>query len=166
MAGRPRKPTALKKAEGNRGKRPLPQHEPKAKRGIPTMPKHLNEVARKEWKSITKKLDEIGVLTTIDGTALAAYCDAYCDWVAARELLKDKSLIVKAAKSGYPIPHPALGIKNTALKIMHKFLIEFGMTPAARSKVELKPDKKASGVLSIVDFQGRNAKSTEQVDTK
>jgi P27 family predicted phage terminase small subunit len=38
---------------------------------------------------------------------------------------------------GYPIQNPYLSIANTALDHMRKFLIEFGMTPASRSKLRV-----------------------------
>ena len=37
--------------------------------------------------------------------------------------------------NGYPSPHPHFGIANPAMKQMHAFLEEFGMTPSARARV-------------------------------
>lgn len=85
-------------------------------------------------------LDRIGVLTEIDGTALAIYCQAYSTWVEATERIKKTGMIVKAP-SGYPIQNPYLAIANKAIDQMKSLLAEFGMTPSSRSRV-IVPKKK------------------------
>ena len=42
---------------------------------------------------------------------------------------------VTETSGGFPMQSPFLPIRNRALEIMHKFLTEFGMTPAARSRI-------------------------------
>ena len=74
MAGRKPKPTALKKLEGNPGKRKLNTKEPMPGKGMPDCPKWLLPEAKKEWERLCVKLSEIGVLTEIDMAAFAAYC--------------------------------------------------------------------------------------------
>jgi P27 family predicted phage terminase small subunit len=44
--------------------------------------------------------------------------------------------VIKTNK-GYPIQNPYLGISNTALENIRRFLIEFGMSPASRSKLRI-----------------------------
>src|SRR5689334_3828108 len=46
------KPTAIKKIQGNPGKRPLNENEPQLEPGIPECPDYLDEIARKEWARI------------------------------------------------------------------------------------------------------------------
>ena len=48
--GRKPKPTALKELEGNPGKRPLNDREPKPEKKAPPCPKWLNDDAKKEWR--------------------------------------------------------------------------------------------------------------------
>ena len=48
-AGRKPKPTALKKLEGNPGKRKLNTKEPVPGKGMPDCPKWLLPVAKEEW---------------------------------------------------------------------------------------------------------------------
>ena len=52
--GRNRKPTAQKKAEGNRGKRPLNENEPKALPGEPPMPDFVAKdiAVRQVWREL------------------------------------------------------------------------------------------------------------------
>ena len=102
-AGRPPKPTAIKALAGNPGKRPLNNNEPKPS-GIPSCPTFLDAAAKKEWKRISKELIEIGILTSVDRSILASYCDAYSRWAQATEELNDlrkqkgKSVLVVGTK--------------------------------------------------------------------
>lgn len=137
MAGRRPKPTALKTLQGNPGKRALNKDEPKPT-GIPTCPDHLDKIAKAEWKRISRELLSIGLLTAVDRSALAAYCSAFSRWAKAEKELQNKPAVVKAP-SGYPMPNPYIGIANSALDLMRKFLTEFGMTPASRSRIRVEP---------------------------
>jgi P27 family predicted phage terminase small subunit len=44
---------------------------------------------------VASELHGMGVLTTIDRAALAAYCQAYGRWVEAEERMRESSLIYK-----------------------------------------------------------------------
>lgn len=140
MAGRRPKPTALKELAGNPGKRALNKNEPKFS-GLPTCPSHLDKQAKAEWKRVSKELSAVGLLTAVDRAALAAYCQCWSRWVQAEQKIQETSLVVKAAKSGYPIQNPFVSIANTALDLMKKFLTEFGLTPASRSRLSVDADK-------------------------
>lgn len=102
------------------------------------VPKHLDEEGQKEWRRIAKELYALGLLTKIDRSALAAYCQAYSRWVKASEEMETASLTLMT-ENGYQYPNPLLGIINNSLEVMRKFGVEFGMTPSSRSR--LKPDK-------------------------
>lgn len=143
MAGRRPKPTALKELAGNPGKRAMNRSEPKFS-GLPTCPSHLDKQAKAEWKRISKELSAVGLLTSVDRAALAAYCQCWSRWVQAEKKIQETSLVVKAAKSGYPIQNPYVGIANTALDLMKKFLTEFGLTPASRSRLSVDSDKSSA----------------------
>ena len=138
MAGRRPKPTALRELQGNPGKRRLNMNEPRPT-GIPKCPPHLDKVARAEWKRVAADLSKIGLLTSVDRAALAAYCSAWSRWITAEESIGRFGLVIKSPKSGFPIANPYVGIANTALDLMRKFLIEFGMTPASRSRIQVIP---------------------------
>lgn len=140
MAGRPPKPTALKKLQGNPGKRPLNKAEPKLAAALPSCPRHLSREARKEWHRVSKELYEAGLLTMVDRAALAGYCQAWGRWVNAERDLANQSLTLTTEK-GYSYPNPLLGIAKTALAEMHTFMAAFGMTPSSRSKVTIDKPK-------------------------
>jgi P27 family predicted phage terminase small subunit len=133
--GRKPKPTILKMLAGNPGRRPLNPNEPEPKRRIPPCPEVLQGEARKEWRRIAKKLFEAGLLTEIDGPALMGYCLAYGRLLDAEQKLRDFGSVAKAP-SGYLVHSPYLAIANKALEQMRAFLVEFGMTPSSRSRVQ------------------------------
>ena len=111
VRGRKPKPTALKKLEGNPSKRPLNHKEPTPKKGLPICPNWLESEAKTEWKRMCGILGPMGLLTEMDMTAFAGYCQAYARWKAAEEyfaghsnqaeesggqLLKDCRMVLKA----------------------------------------------------------------------
>jgi P27 family predicted phage terminase small subunit len=134
MAGRPPKPTQLKKLQGNPGKRALNKAEPKLKASLPQCPRHLSKEAKKEWHRVSHELHNAGLLTRVDRGALAAYCQAWARWVKAEEDLADEDLTLETV-NGYRYPNPLLGISKAALAEMHTYMAAFGMTPSSRSKV-------------------------------
>lgn len=140
-AGRKPKPTALKIIEGNPGRRPLPEFEPRFDPSQPTPPPFLNDDAKVEWGRVSGILYEAGVLTEIDRSVLAAYCQAYGVWAQAeREIgkLQDASVLnglLMKTKDGNFIQQPLLGIANKARADAIKFASEFGMGPSSRARM-------------------------------
>jgi P27 family predicted phage terminase small subunit len=140
MPGRKPKPTITKQLAGNPGKRALNKDEPKFG-GTAKCPPHLDAEAKKEWKRVSKELEAVGLLTTVDRAALAAYCAAWSRWVAAEENIQKFGTVIKAPKSGHPMQNPYLTIANTALDHLRKFASEFGMTPSSRSRIHVEAPK-------------------------
>ena len=101
---------------------------------LPRCPPHLNPAASAEWRRVAKALQQAGVLTTFDRAALAAYCQAWGRWVEAEERLRETPPLVKTP-SGYVQQSPWLLIANKQLELMGRYMVELGLTPAARSRV-------------------------------
>lgn len=156
-AGRKPKPTSQKILEGNPGKRPLNRNEPQFS-GEVTCPKHLNKIAKSEWKRVSKELSAQGLLTTVDRSTLAAYCTNYARWVEAEEnLAKPNTKLVYVTKSGYPLPNPFIAVAKTAMDQMHKFAIEFGFTPSSRSRLSVsEPAKSEDPFTDFMNSIGGN----------
>ena len=133
MSQRP-KPTAIRRIEGNRGRRGYNHAEPVPPDAQPRCPGHLPAVAQKEWRRLAHALHRMGVLTIVDRAALAAYCAAYARWVEAEEKLKATPTLYKTP-SGYVQQSPWVGIANKQLELMGRFMVELGITPASRSRV-------------------------------
>lgn len=146
--GRKQTPTALKLVRGNPGKRALNKREPKPELAQPSPPPFLNDDAKVEWGRVIGPLFNVGLMTELDRAALAAYCQSYGRWAEAERALarmaaKDelnKALMVKTS-NGNAIQNPLVGTANKAKDDMVRHAIEFGMTPAARAKVEATPDE-------------------------
>ena len=153
--GRKPKPTALKILEGNPGKRPLNDKEPQPEKKAPRCPSWLEPEAKKEWKRMAKTLEAIGVLTEIDMAAFAGYCQAYARWKEAEEFLSKHGTIFKTP-SGYIQQVPQVSIARNYLQTMKDFCSEFGLTPAARTRiradvVETETDDPMEKLLRVKD---------------
>lgn len=135
--GRPPKPTAVKKRQGNPGRRPLNENEPVFE-GTTTPPAHLDKIARNEWRRLAPRLGFHKMLTPADRTAFAAYCAAYSTHVRAELALAKKSTLAYKTSSGVLRPWPEVQISNQALSQMHRFLTEFGLTPSSRSRLNIE----------------------------
>ena len=132
--GRNPKPTAQKVLEGNPGKRELNTKEPKPIKKAPACPKWLDDEAKKEWKRLSKQMEQLGILTEVDMTSFAGYCQAYARWKEAEEFISKHGAIVKTS-SGYWQQVPQVAIAHKYLTIMKSFCQEFGLTPASRSRI-------------------------------
>ena len=134
MAGRKPKPTAIKELEGNPGKRKLNKKEPKPDKGMPVCPDWLLPEAKAEWKRLSEKLSQMGVLTEGDMAAFAAYCQSYARWKEAQEHIDSGGSTFEKDK-GYQQQTPWVGIANTNQKLMLQAAAEFGLTPSARTRI-------------------------------
>ena len=110
--GRKPKPTAVKVLEGNPGKRQLNELEPKPEKKAPKCPVWLDKEAKKEWRRISKQLEDLGILTEVDMAAFAGYCEAYSRWKEAEEFISKHGTIVKTP-SGYWQQVPQVSIAQT-----------------------------------------------------
>ena len=95
--GRKPKPAAVKVLEGNPGKRSLNTVEPKLEKKAPRCPSWLEDEAKKEWKRMSKQLEQLGILTEIDMAAFAGYCQAYARWKEAEEFITQHGTIVNSS---------------------------------------------------------------------
>lgn len=149
MAGRRPKPSALKELAGNPGHRPLNADEVKPPVAAPEKPKNMSRAASREWDRMVPKLIALHLLTDIDGKALMAYCECYATWEMAVKEKRRIGLIVEEpvlSKDGAVVgtkykANPAVSIELNAAKTMKAFLIEFGLTPASRSKLHIEKPK-------------------------
>lgn len=135
--GRKPKPTALKKLQGNPGRRPYNAQEPKPDGGDrpPRMPSHLSKTAKKEWRKSARKLWEAGLLTSADILTYELCLEAYATWRDARDLVEKEGYIILGAKGTW-IKNPAQIISEKAWDTYLKYAREFGLTPSSRSTIK------------------------------
>lgn len=144
MPGRKPKPTALKVLQGNPGKRKLNKNEPKPPAGRPVPPSTMIPEAREEWERIVPELEQMGVLTKIDRTALASYCMAYARWVQAEADITAHGILVLEPQFDVKGNHvgdkykknPACTAAMACQKEMRALLALFGMDPSSRSRIK------------------------------
>jgi len=133
-------PTNILKIRGSwrANKNPL---EPKPKEGRPTCPRWLSPEAKKVWKVVTRILLNMRVLTVADGMQLARYCDAFVRWRSAAQHLNEHGEVypVRDEKGEVKafIPWPQVSIYNKLFSLLSRTEAQYGMTPAARTSIEV-----------------------------
>jgi P27 family predicted phage terminase small subunit len=148
-AGRKPKPSHIKKLEGNPGGRKLNDKEPTPTPELLPCPPHITGDAKAEWERISPKLYRLGLLSEIDGAALAGYCQSYAIWADATRNMEKLGYIVEI--NGHPQQSPYYNVMNRALKEMKAFMVEFGMTPSSRSRISALPPAPPSKSTKSVD---------------
>lgn len=150
-AGRPRKPTAVHLLNGNPSKikdletreAQEPHFETYGKDDAPPPPDYLPDLAQECWNENAPMLAEQGLLTQADLHMLESYCVTYWAW---RHCVDD---LGKVGVMVYK-PHAKTQPGSTYLdllpqvrgmmqlgKSMLDLAREFGMTPAARGRMQL-----------------------------
>ena len=151
--GPPPKPIEMKLLEGNPGKRKLNKNAPMPERIISLKcPKFIGKYGRQEWQRITSDLSRLNMLTGVDQGALEMYCQTYQKWRDAEDYLI-KEGTVYAIKDDYGNIKcvqqvPQVSIAHQSAEYCRKMLSEFGLTPAARTRLSIP----ASEVRSAKDL--------------
>ncbi len=133
-------PTRLKIARGNPGKRRLNTDEPQPRSGPLVCPDWLDDEAKAKWASLVPELERLGLLTVVDGDALAGHCQAWAEFKLATEVLQAEGRIFRTG-TGYLAPHPAVAMQRSAWAAVRAFAALFGLDPASRSKIKAPPPK-------------------------
>lgn len=112
---------------------------------IPDAPKHLKGSSLKEWNRISVELVQLGLISQIDRAALSMYCTAWGRHTDAETKLRELGELglIDETPNGFKVQGVWLNISNKAMEQCAKFMAEFGMSPAARSRVtpgDTQPD--------------------------
>ena len=131
----PPKPTALKKLEGTYRKDRAVSNEiqPSIEIGL-TAPNDLNEWGVKLWDDVMSEYSKIGLITKVDMASLMAVCMEWGIYCEACDIVSSQGLQVSDDKGNLQV-NPARRIANDAFKNYKSMCIEFGMTPASRTKI-------------------------------
>jgi P27 family predicted phage terminase small subunit len=136
-------PFPLKALRGNPGHQRLHAGpEPLVPKTCPEPPAFLSAYAQDEWWTVAPDLHRLGLLTVADVASLGAYCYAYGQWRMAAEALarmadRDDTmhgLLIKTT-DGNARRNPLVKIAADAANDMLRFAGEFGVTPAARTRL-------------------------------
>lgn len=119
---------------------PPRDREPRPPEKMPPCPKHLNKMARKEWRRAGKILQTIGLLTELDMATLAGYCQAYSEWAEATlEVPKKGPVCIDL--HGMPRMNPWLRVAREAFERMMKNAVLIGMSPSSRASLRVEKKK-------------------------
>lgn len=128
--GPPPKPKSLKKAQGTYQKcRDSSESTPNPTLGAPQMPAKMKGAARRRWLEVAPELLRIGMLTTVDGGALEAYCRSYARWLKLEGMAEDS-----------PIGDAATEARKLQKEVIRPLEIALGLDYAARNRLKL-PEK-------------------------
>lgn len=154
--GPPPTPTPLRLVKGNPGHRPLPENEPQPEQVPPEKPDWLGEVASKEWDRITYELAALGLVTRLDRAALVSYCRAWAAVVKLEKCIDVDGWRVATGNGGWK-RNPDVASLNEAWRRIYAMAAEFGMTPAARSRIDA-PGRKPADPLEELSQRRRNGR--------
>ena len=137
MRGRKPKPTHLKVLHGTFRKDRAAKHEPQPS-GTAVCPSWLDSTAKAEWRRLAPELIRLGLLTSVDRDAFAAYCQCVTKWRQAQSDIETNGLILTTPK-GFRQKNPAVTICFEALSQMRAYSSLFGLSPSDRSKLSVAP---------------------------
>ncbi len=154
--GRKPNPTKLQvDLRGDPSKRRKNTVEPQAPQGSPICPEHLQDdpIAFQEWNDICCQLEKMELLSTTDGRSLELYCLAYSKYRDAESKVKKHGDVLLLGANKHPMVSPYYTAMNRYSDDLRKWLIEFGLTPSARSRMRVTVDRKTKnkwdGILKV-----------------
>ena len=111
--------------------------------GMPKCPAWLSADGKKEFKRLVKVLGQMGLLGAADQNSLARYASTWVRWRQAIQIVerggevtiyKDEDGKIKSIQ-----PAAFAAIARGLAEQLDKLESAFGMTPAARSRIEVAP---------------------------
>lgn len=160
------RPSAITELAENPGHRPSNHHEPKPVQELYPEPPHwLSNKEKEVWIAIIPDLVPLGLITRIDKTSLARYCMFYSQLLTIKAQVDEMTTYTMPIWAEQPKIHPETGcyivepktreiVKNRYVKKletvpqfhqiialsqeMRKCESEFGLTPAARTRISIK----------------------------
>lgn len=113
--------------------------------GQPILPAGLKGEAKAEWSRMVARLDAAKVLSTVDDAVLTNYCQLHADAARLQRAVDalDSPFYLKTSVDGAgvehqePRVHPGFAQLRSYRQALRQFLVEFGLTPAARSRVKV-----------------------------
>ncbi|MBD8187804.1 phage terminase small subunit P27 family [Pseudomonas viridiflava] len=149
-SGRPPKPAIVHLLSGNPSKRNVKElldevQQPVLPVEAPTRPDWLSEEALKEWDELIPDLITLGLVSRLDGQAIAQYCEAAVEYrkftrmiqELNNNLAKANTGDVQTYKSGATDMSIWRKLRNDAQRRADEAGRQFGFTPLARRALRL-----------------------------
>ena len=152
MVGRPRKPDAIKKAQGtyqacrDTGIKidlldKMPDPDPKLR---------LSRQAKGLWYSYGNQLVYNGLMTFMDLMTFGRYCKLYDRSLQLESDIRKHGMFFKT-QSGYEQIRPACGLLSTVEGEMLKIEDRFGLSPNSRAKIPAEKKMDDNPFLKLMD---------------
>lgn len=125
------------------------ENAPKVTPDLPEMPETLSERAVSVWGKIAPMLNQYGVVSSFDQIAIENLCETYAEWLHLNDYINndlDNKTSYETVSDKGGLSHrayPEIAQRATVSRRLQSLLSDFGLTPAARSKVNtITKDKK------------------------
>jgi len=139
--GKAPRPTALKNLRPRSHHKKSGVIEPRLSVSMPPMPRWLDGVGKWAFNEIGTQLVKMRVVTTADKKALELLADTYSEYRRARAAILEKgsTYTSKNIKTGIEKRYvrPEVNIAKGARADIIRLLKQFGLTPAARTRVSM-----------------------------
>ena len=142
----------------NHGSSPISKNPPKFDYALEATqpPESLSPYALEEWERLAPALRVNRLLSSGDISSFQMYCEAWAVWRTASDLINAPGfqLTREHPITGNVGKHPILAVRDDAHRQVLSLLSEFGLTPAARSKMSIDKDSDADGMDSFIQRRG------------
>lgn len=132
-------PTRILEARGSwlaKGREGEPRPPVKA----PSCPAWLPKEAKAEWRRQVKQLQAMGLVAEIDRPLLAAYCEAWAEFVGACAAVEERLRQDKVQGYALAVKDGLVNVKNKAVERLTRIAQQFGFSPSARARLRT-PDR-------------------------
>jgi P27 family predicted phage terminase small subunit len=118
-------------------RRPLNANEPSCPllKRMPPAPGFLDDEGQRVWSVEGHRFIKAGLLTALDLTMFGTWCIWSSKRDVASRAVNQSGVVVKANGVGNPYINPYMSVISMCSKAMHQIEIEFGLSPASRTKV-------------------------------
>lgn len=151
MAGRKRKPDALKQLAGTAQPCRMNPDAPTAREGEAEAPEWLSERAAAIFGDLTAIIGGMGIASPDDTAMLAMLASRLEEVETCTAVIEDLGRIyISESKTGTMVrARPEVAMRNEAMRHAQSLLVEFGLSPAARSKVSAVTPPESNPFLEI-----------------
>lgn len=117
--------------------------EPRPPASAPAKPRWLPKEAAKIWDQVVPQLMAMGVLTEVDWSVLARFCELRAEELRWRRELAKEGHFIKGPNGRYV--NPKKWFLDNARREVRKEEARLGMSPSDRTRIRLAPQEDDQG---------------------
>ena len=147
IRGRKPKPHGLRLLEANaKPKKTSARPRPA---GLETPPADLPKKGKELWKQLAPEMVRLGLLTELYAPAFQILCLAWAIAQEASQIVQKEGLTTLGDR-GTLKKHPAVTMLNQTSQIFRQWCCEFGLTPSARTRVDIQEPEEPSEMEKLL----------------